>query len=172
MLMAGLTSDVLALCLVAAALLVACLASIARSQARARMRLRMRRLNEPLLPPDVEVGSGKLDHNPVNHSVVLMSEALAGEGDLAIDRFAVAGQHFCEILQNLGPFAMVLKDVRQNLDKIRRASCRTSEMELLRQLLEAECKQRVHSKPGRLADPSAAIGLLWTCRFMRFWEQV
>ena len=102
----------------------------------------------------------------------LLDDALAGEADLKVDALAHSGQKFCDVLEKLGPFKMILNDVRGNLTKIERTPYRPPGTELLRPLLEAECARNVHPKPGKLNDKSAATGLLWTCRFMRFWEKV
>ena len=163
------TDDVASLGLLCVALLVAFVAAAARAcYARSPAHgVHAANLAVPLLEADVEVGE-----RPVQHSVRLLGGTVLGEADLSIDNFAEAGVKFCDLLEKLGPFKMILNDVRSNLKKIQRTPYRPAGTVLMRALLEAECTRNVHTKPGRLDDKSAATGLLWTCRFMRFWEKV
>ena len=161
--------DLTSLALFGLALLVAVCAAIGRA-CHARSPLRSNQaasLAVPLLEVDVEAGE-----RPVQHSVRHLRGTLSGEADLSIEQFASAGAKFCDLLEKLGPFKMILNDVRANLKKIQRTPYRPAGTMLMRALLEAERARKVHSKPGRLDDKSAATGLLWTCRFMRFWEKV
>jgi len=42
----------------------------------------------------------------------------------------------------------------------------------MRELLEAELGAQMHQPGGLLADPSAAMGLLWARRGLEFWIHV
>ena len=62
---------------------------------------------------------------------------------------------------------------RGNLDKIlgglRATGCQGSS---LLALLRSEAAAGMHGAGGVLADPSAAMGVLWISRFVSFWEQI
>ncbi|KAL1508518.1 hypothetical protein AB1Y20_004618 [Prymnesium parvum] len=159
--------DVLAVGLLLAGVLSASIATIARRRSKLTISP-SETLDSPLLPAsDVEMWL-----SPVQHSVQLLRVALVGDTDVAIELLAVAGRDLCDMLENLGPFTAILDDVRDNLRKIQQSPFRPEGVDQLRALLEAECAQKVHRKPGRLHDKSAATGLVWSCRFIRFWEQV
>ena len=130
--------DIVALSLLALALLVACLAAAARACYSSRERVRAQSLAVPLLDAsDVEMGE-----RPVQNSVRLLDDALAGEADLKVDALAHSGQKFCDVLEKLGPFKMILNDVRGNLTKIERTPYRPPGTELLRPLVDHQLTGR------------------------------
>ena len=164
--------DEAALLLLAIAVLAAAAATASRT---VRDRLQRRREREEgalggallAAAQDVELGG----EWPLPRSSRLMRECLAGESDVHINRLVEAGNVFCDVLEKLGPFAVILADVRANLKKIQSSPYRAADEVLVRPLLGMEVEKKAHP-PKRLFDKSAATGLLWTTRFMRFWHHV
>mmetsp|Transcript_8775 Transcript_8775/g.19458 ORF Transcript_8775/g.19458 Transcript_8775/m.19458 type:complete len:366 (-) Transcript_8775:486-1583(-) len=107
----------------------------------------------------------------VLESALLLKASADGFGDVHVRKLVAAGGRLCDCLEKLGPFAVFLRDVRRNLQKLEQSPARRGE-EPLKGLLRAEVAQGVQVERARLEDNSAAMGLLWTVRFMRFWREV
>lgn len=158
--------DIAAGYLLAGAVLLAAIAALARVvRSRYPQQQAAASLSVPLL--DVEAASRAW---PLRHAAQLLTASLTEDSDLRVDAFVLAGQAVCNVIEKLGPFNVILRDVRANFTKVQRAPCR-AKLAQLRPLLEAERARGCH-KPGKLADNSAATGLLWIIRFMRFWERL
>ena len=123
-------------------------------------------MNSPnsLSPPPSAAPSSR---RPVLESTTVL-KACADGSDIQIEKLIAGSLLLCDCLEKLGPFAVILRDVRHNLRKVERSPARKAETHL-RALLKAEIAQEMHPEAGKLEDNSAATGMLWTVRFMRFW---
>ena len=101
-----LSYDEAAVILLALALFFAAIATSTRAASNFQRRIHELSKATPLLAaePDVEMGEW-----PIPRSSRLMRECLAG-GDLHITRLAAAGQIFCDVLEKLGPFKVILAE--------------------------------------------------------------
>ena len=126
-------------------------------------------MNSPnsLSPPPSAAPSSR---RPVLESTTVL-KACADGSDIQIEKLIAGSLLLCDCLEKLGPFAVILRDVRHNLRKVERSPARKAETHL-RALLKAEIAQEMHPEAGKLEDNSAATGMLWTVRFMRFWADV
>ena len=99
-----------------------------------------------------------------------------GANDLDVGRLLDAVKAFVISLEELGGFmALSMREVAVNVSKVEAALGCTSECAYdrsLRALLESEILCGLHSSGRGLADPSAAMGVLWVGRVLRFWEEV
>ena len=108
-----------------------------------------------------------------------------GAGDLQVDELIAAAQPVLECLECLGGWtALSVREGRANLVKLqqsaalREARARASSAgegdggPRVSAVLQAEAAAGLHGsdeKGPKLADPSAAIGLLWLLRFLGMW---
>ena len=109
------------------------------------------------------------------------------KNDVDLVAFSDATQAFCALLKKFGYFTFgSIQQVSACLVKVengrlaqsmeseskgRRGKKRKS-MRSMKALLAAEVEQGKHKKGGVLADPSAAMGLLWVRRGLMFWARL
>lgn len=112
--------------------------------------------------------------------------AVRATDDLDLNEFLAATREFCDLMRKFGSFVSPsVANVRMCLLKIERACDelaaadgprrhwgRRRSLQSMKALLKAEAEAGVHGKGGVLADPSAAIGLLWVRRGLLFWARV
>lgn len=93
-------------------------------------------------------------------------------GDIDLDAFARATTTYCELIREWGAFTgPSISQVNLCIAKMERARKRLKRA-TMRTLLEAEVASGVHKSGGKLADPSAAMGLLWVRRGLAYWVRV
>ncbi len=99
------------------------------------------------------------------------AECMLDEDDVDVPRFIAACRGYVDVLHRLGPFTMIsIREVQSNMVKEETAfGVDPQRLVSMRALLEEEVKSHTHSPGGVLADPSAAMGLLWARRGLAFW---
>lgn len=115
----------------------------------------------------------------MNHSAALLARSFTQDGaDVDIPKFLVAGSAFLAFVTSLGMFAKVasgaIKDnlmmIKAPMDKNTDDSAGSSTSSM-RSLLLNELSNRLHEN-NTLKPNSAAFGLYWIIRALRFWEFV
>ena len=109
-----------------------------------------------------------------------------GKADVDVAALSDATKSYCTLLRRFGPFtAGSIHQVLSCLQKLEegrevligstpkgsRAKLRKATRSM-RALLAAEAESGIHKAGGVLADPSAAMGLLWVRRGLQFWARV
>tara|TARA_B100000513_G_scaffold194940_1_gene124603 strand:+ start:172 stop:1581 length:1410 start_codon:yes stop_codon:yes gene_type:complete len=122
------------------------------------------------------------DRCSLARSTALLEACLASEADDVFPgALAAAGCVFCEIIEKLGPFMVITREVRGNLRWIESAAAEHRCRHSLRAVLLGELASGLHSQPpigskGRACrlgkGPSAALGLIWLIRFLELWIDV
>ena len=104
-------------------------------------------------------------------SAQLFAECLLDEGDVDVNRFLRACRFFATVLEKAGPFTMLsIRETQSNIQKIEGTFLLDPErFRSMHSLLQEEVSSGMHAPGGLLADPSAAIGLLWARRGLQFW---
>ena len=110
-----------------------------------------------------------------------------GKHDLDLAEFVKATNDFLKFLRLLGPWtAASISETRACLTKVEEACTlleaqrlaassnsikkrRAHRLKTVMDLLDAEVASGVHGKGGAIADPSAAMGLLWVRRGLEHW---
>lgn len=112
---------------------------------------------------------------PIKLSAEQFQACMLEGGDIDVALFIKACRSFCtQVLQVIGPFTVLsVREVHSNMQKVERSfELAPENYRSMRALLEAECGAGYHQAGGILADPSAAIGLLWARRGLGFWVEV
>ena len=121
----------------------------------------------PLLPPP-----------PIERflrsSSTYFADSLLGHGDVDVNKFITACRHFATVLEKAGPFTMLsIRETHSNIAKIENTYLLDPDrFRSMMAMLEEECTSGMHGRGASvqaLADPSAAIGLLWARRGLLFW---
>ena len=115
----------------------------------------------------------------MNHSAALLARSITQDGaDVDIQKFLVAGSAFLAFVSSLGMFAKVASgSIKDNLMMIKVAMDKTTDDGVssstlsMRTLLLNECSSGLHEN-NTLKANSAASGLYWIIRALRFWEFV
>lgn len=132
-------------------------------------------LRKPLPPPAPPERSGGGKYAGM---VASMRACCAGDGDILLDRLVVASLPILDCLECLGGWtSLSVREARANIAKLQHSSAFRSQAQsprgaLLSVALDAEASAGMHGTDGKgplLADPSAAIGLLWLLRFLGMW---
>ena len=102
------------------------------------------------------------------------AECLLDQEDVDTREFIRACRHFATVLEKAGPFTMLsIRETHSNIAKIEQTYLLNSEkFRSMFAMLEEECSTGMHAPGGILADPSAAIGLLWARRGLQFWVSI
>ena len=118
---------------------------------------------------------------PLVHSSLRFKGSCVGVHDVKVDAFFEAMHDFLAFLRTLGPWtAGSISETRNCLLKVERArrqllergSTSDSGLKTIGGLLEVELACGIHRSNGMLADPSAAMGLLWIRRGLEFWVRL
>ncbi len=114
---------------------------------------------------------------PLQRFMQLLLESLLGDDDVDIKRFVSACRAFIAIISKCGTFAAVsVREAVINLEKIEAAQSNLASLGPAAISLDALFKHEVasgmHGAGGVLKDASGAMGVLWMCRVLTFWEQV
>lgn len=104
------------------------------------------------------------------------SAALTSDGDVDVAHFLAGLRDFStSVLSCLGPFTLpARKQAEANIAKIEGTYLlNPDQFRSMRVLLEEELRSQMHSQKTsssrRVADPSAAMGLLWARRGLQYW---
>ena len=110
----------------------------------------------------------------LNDSAQLFAESLLDEDDVDVAKFIKACRHYTRVLEKIGPFTMLsVRETQSNITKIEQTYLLDpARFRSMINMLEEEVSSRMHSPGGVLADPSAAIGLLWARRGLAFWISI
>ena len=129
-----------------------------------------RRLDAPASPEDFSLAPPPVERL-MGDSAQQFAECLLDEKDIDVARFIKACRHFTRVLEKIGPFTMLsVRETHSNLTKIEQTFLLDpTRFQSMYTMLEEEVSSRMHSPGGHLADPSAAIGLLWARRGLSFW---
>lgn len=98
--------------------------------------------------------------------------------DIDMTKFLRAAKQYCELASQFGRFAVPsASEVRRCIEKIEQGAKKLESkgkgiQKTMRALLQAEVALGLHRPGGELADPSAAMGVLWTRRGLAFWMEV
>ena len=98
--------------------------------------------------------------------------------EVDVERLLSATKQYCEMLSRFGRFVgPSIANVRQCMEKVEKARRELkkdsdSKLKKVKELLKLEGTKGIHKKGGVLADPSAAMGLLWLRRGLEFWADV
>mmetsp|Transcript_12393 Transcript_12393/g.34808 ORF Transcript_12393/g.34808 Transcript_12393/m.34808 type:complete len:316 (+) Transcript_12393:139-1086(+) len=111
---------------------------------------------------------------PLRLSAKQFEDCLLGDHDVDVKLFMHGCLQYTHILQRMGPFSSVMiREVENNVKKINSAYQVDHFLSRsMNELLGSEADAAMHSRGGVLADPSAAMGLLWARRGLLFWEAV
>jgi hypothetical protein len=96
------------------------------------------------------------------------------KNDVDVMRLLSATRQYCDLMQTFGRFIKPsVANLRSCIDKVAagRHALR-SKLKTCRELLNAEAERGIHRPGGVLADPSAAMGLLWLRRGLEYWADV
>eukprot|EP00320_Phaeocystis_rex_P007096 CAMPEP_0119088670 /NCGR_PEP_ID=MMETSP1178-20130426/146333_1 /TAXON_ID=33656 /ORGANISM="unid sp, Strain CCMP2000" /LENGTH=232 /DNA_ID=CAMNT_0007071971 /DNA_START=21 /DNA_END=716 /DNA_ORIENTATION=- len=121
--------------------------------------------------------AGMASQRPLRRSAVAFNECSKGS-DIDLPRFLHAAKQYCELAAQFGRFAVPsASEVMRCIVKIEQAAQRLERSckkryKTMRALLKAEVELGLHRPGGELADPSAAMGVLWTRRGLAFWNEV
>ena len=107
----------------------------------------------------------------VYDSAQRFAECLLDDADIDVNQFLRACRHYTRVLEKIGPFTMLsVRETHSNLSKIETTYLLDPvRFRSMVTMLEEEVSSAMHSPGGVLADPSAAIGLLWARRGLSFW---
>jgi len=98
--------------------------------------------------------------------------------DVDVGKLLAATKAYCVLISRFGKFVgPSISNVRQCMEKVEAAQkqlCTGSRRSLrsVSNLLAAERESGMHKPGGVLADPSAAMGLLWLRRGLEYWADV
>ena len=111
---------------------------------------------------------------PLSSNASLFSAALLGDDDVDVAAFMKGCRAFgTTVLPKLGSFTTpAMKQIQDNMAKVESTFLLNPErFRSMRALLEEEKHSQMHSRmdTSGLADPSAAMGLLWARRGLRYW---
>lgn len=112
--------------------------------------------------------------HPLTHIAHLLKEAMHGSDDVDVHRLVALVKEFLVVLESLGAFAAItIQEARSNLAKIEDGMQHAAGGGAsLLGLLRSEKAAGMHGAGGLLADPSAAMGVLWIGRLLAFWVEV
>ena len=98
--------------------------------------------------------------------------AYSGGSDVDVQNLLIATEAFCKLLSRFGRFVSPsIANVRMCIGKVDSArKHHRSTSKKVKELLKSEIDE--HKPGGVLADPSAAMGLLWMRRGLEFWAVV
>ena len=114
---------------------------------------------------------------PLRQSAAAFAESASGN-DINVPKFIRAAKAYCDLVARFGHFSgPSAAEVRRCITKIENAarslaSSRRLQRNSMRSILQAEAETGMHGRGGEIADPSAAMGLLWTRRGLAFWLDV
>ena len=111
--------------------------------------------------------------SPLRHSAEQFKHCLLGDSDIDVRQLMNACYDYMQVLSVMGKFAKSLrKQVDGNMDKISSGlyRCDPDKYASMKALLQAENDADKHKPDAVLADPSAAMGLLWMRRALMFWN--
>mmetsp|Transcript_23137 Transcript_23137/g.46290 ORF Transcript_23137/g.46290 Transcript_23137/m.46290 type:complete len:294 (-) Transcript_23137:143-1024(-) len=123
-------------------------------------------------PPPALPAAPVVEKRLLRMSADHFSAALLGDDDLDVALFMKALRAFeHDVLQSLGSFTMIAcREVQSNVTKVEHTYALAPErFKSMRTLLEEEVTSHMHSAETGLADPSAAMGLLWARRGLLYW---
>ena len=112
---------------------------------------------------------------PIMVSAEAFERCLLGDDDdVQVPLFMAACKCYCNVLNVIGPFTLLtVREVNANMAKI------DTSLQLdavaycsMRALLTAEVDAGMHQEGAILANPSAAMGLLWARRGLSFWLEI
>ena len=109
---------------------------------------------------------------PLEVSAAQFRDALLGSDDVAVPRFMRACRAYADcVLQRMGPFTLLsIREVHSNMRKVQLThDIDPSTLGTMRAILQREIAGAMHQPGGLIADPSAAMGLLWARRGLAFW---
>ena len=111
------------------------------------------------------------EESPLVASAALFATCLLGDDDVDVTCFMHACREYTTVLQRLGSTTkMAVKEVHSNMAKIEKHyNLDPVRFKSMRALLEDEMGLKKHSVDTGLVDPSAAVGLLWARRGLRYW---
>lgn len=104
--------------------------------------------------------------------------------DVDVPKFAAATNEYLKFLSSFGKWTAAsigetrgcLQKIEGGLKKLRDTAATDAEKEcklqMLIEILTAEVAKGIHKSGGKLADPSAAMGLLWVRRGLAFWARM
>ena len=98
----------------------------------------------------------------------LKHAVLTEKDDVHPARFVEGAKKFTKLLEGLGPFV----EAGKNVTKVDGSMEKLEEWDSMRRLLQLERDSGMHGKGSDLKDPSAAIGLVWICRFLALWNEI
>jgi hypothetical protein len=119
-------------------------------------------------------GAASVAERVLRTNAATFSGALLGEDDVDVLEFMRGCREFCDtILVRLGSFSRpAAKQVTDNLAKIEATyALNPRRFGSMHALLEEEARSQMHARMRTrgLADPSAAMGLLWARRGLQYW---
>lgn len=105
-------------------------------------------------------------------SAVAFADCLLGDDDVDACKFMACCRAFAGILEKLGSFTLIsVREVHSNMAKVDTSYQLAPErFRSMRALLREEVDSQMHAAGGVIADPSAAMGLLWARRGLSFWQ--
>ena len=111
---------------------------------------------------------------PIMVSAEAFEKCLLGEDDVQVPLFMAACKCYCNVLNIIGPFTLItVREVHANMAKIDTSlQLDAVAYRSMRALLTAEVDAGMHQEGAILANPSAAMGLLWARRGLSFWVEV
>ena len=118
----------------------------------------------------------KVSQRPLRRSARAFSECSQGS-DINVPRFLRAAKAYCDLVSRFGRFAVPSAgEISRCIVKVEQAAAQLAKNgtkgNSMKALLQAEVALGLHGPGGVLADPSAAMGLLWTRRGIAFWLDV
>ena len=120
--------------------------------------------------PSSEIGESE---STLRHSRDQFQQCLLGGGDVDVSKLMTACRDFAEALSVMGRFAKpIIRQVDGNVQKIATGLYHSDpeKYRSMRILLQGERDAGKHRHDAVLADPSAAMGLLWSRRALMFWN--
>lgn len=119
---------------------------------------------------------------PLRQSAAAFSESCSGN-DINVPKFIRAAKAYCDLVARFGHFSgpsaaevrrciVKLEDAARSLANSASGGRRGLKRNSMRAILQAEVATGMHGRGGAIADPSAAMGLLWTRRGLAFWLDV
>jgi len=120
---------------------------------------------------------------PLGRSARAFADSLRGN-DINLPTFLAAARAYCDLVGHFGSFAApsssevrrCLAKIEQGIQKLAhsggRRRVRIGRIQSMKALLQAEAAvEGLHKPKGMIADPSAAIGLLWARRALHYWVE-
>ena len=109
--------------------------------------------------------------SPLVASAALFAACMLGDDDVDVTQFMHACREYTQVLALLGTSTkLAAREVHGNLAKIdKHYKLDPERFASMRTLLVDEMKTRKHSADAGLYDSSAAVGLLWARRGLRYW---